>query len=91
MRELVTELGAVMLRHMLKKPKGLYYCKGLADELGYADPSVRSQLRKLEAVGWMTSANERRGANMPRRNYRFTPDGIEKARAELKQWKFTDA
>lgn len=91
MGKLVTNLGAIILRHMLEKPGLRYYGTGLAATTGYTEQSVRVQLAKLEDAGWLASRmGPRQGQYAARRYYFFSRDGVKKARAELKDWTFTD-
>lgn len=87
----MTPTLAIILRRMLQSPKERYYCFGICGELGMQNGTVSPLLGRLEESGWVTSSVEKRGRYMPRRWYRFTPDGIKAARAEIKKWKFTDA
>lgn len=89
-RELVSPLGAVMLRAMLTKPRDAYYCAGLAETISHPPASLRHVLTRLERAGWISSTVEPRVQYQPRRLYKFTPDGLKAARAEIKTWNFID-
>jgi DNA-binding MarR family transcriptional regulator len=87
----VSRTGAIVLRAMLARPKADHYCQGVADAIDRSPMTVRSVLRNLEAAGWLVSTMGPRKRYQARRNYRFTPAGAKLARAEIKQWNFTDA
>lgn len=88
----ITPLTAQILRHMLAEPRADYYVRGLAEALGNPGASITPRMRDLKEAGWVTSRMDARSAphGAPRRNFKFTKAGERAARAELKDWTFTD-
>ena len=87
----ITGITAIMLRHMLKEPKQVYYCNKLSKDLDQWPGTLSPLLRRLEDAGWLSSETKRIGADVQvRRYYRFTRDGLRNARDELETWEFTD-
>jgi DNA-binding MarR family transcriptional regulator len=87
----ISPICAVILNTMLARPRSPYFCDGLAKVLDANRSSLRYLLRNLENAGWLVSEMEPRGRYQQRRYYRFTPEGVKLARAEVKKWDFKDA
>jgi PadR family transcriptional regulator, regulatory protein PadR len=81
-----------VLRLMLDDPTHEYYGWELCQAAGLQSGTVYPILARLEKAGWLTSAKEvtdaaeqpqRRHPRRPRRFYRLTTDGAERARVAL--------
>lgn len=81
-----------VLRLMVDDPTHDYYGWELCQDAGLPSGTVYPILARLEEAGWLTSAKEmldgahqpqRRHPRRPRRFYRLTSDGAERARDAL--------
>jgi PadR family transcriptional regulator PadR len=80
-----------VLRLMLDDPTHEYYGWELCQEAGLQSGTVYPILARLEEAGWLTSGKEvidkvaqsQQRPRRPRRFYRLTTDGAERARVAL--------
>ncbi len=88
----ITEQTAIVLREILKAPKGRHDVPTLCATLGMPRPTTQGIMRKLENENWLSSTRDtfRLTSVPPKRFYRFTAAGRKLAAAELKDWHFDD-
>lgn len=86
----ISPTAAIMLRAMVADPEAKFLAIELAPHIDRPVGTVRPLMARLHRAGWLAAETEPRTQHMPRTFYRFTRIGLEKARAELKTWDFTD-
>jgi PadR family transcriptional regulator, regulatory protein PadR len=84
----MTHQVRAVLEQALKAPDGEWYGLQIAAATGLPGGTLYPILARIEQAGWVAArwedpAAHRANGRLPRRDYRFTPDGAEQAAAWL--------